>query len=513
MAFAAAMLCAGADSAARTYDAAQKAARSGDALKAYLLYAQAARLEPGNHVYAQRRQAAQNLVPASQDQSAPEPVAGPVASAVIDLPEAAELIGAPVPVLSPKPGRQTFDLHGTPEELFEKVAGAFGIQVVIDRDYRPASTQIRFEIEQADAAEALRVLEAATDSFLTPASETLAIVARDTTQKRTELTPVTAIGIAIPERLTVQDGQDLATAVQQTLEIKRVSLDSAQRTVYFRDTQAKATTARQMFDNLARGRAQVEVDVELISVGRTSNLNYGLSLPNAATLVDFGKTLGNMVTNPANYFVFGGGASLLGLGIANAAAFATLSKSSSDTLLDAQVVSLDGQPATLKVGQRYPVITSSYTAGVSGGPAQNPTLAPPIQFIDLGLTLKISPGVHEDSEVTLDVDAEFKTLGGSSVNNIPVISNQQYQGKVRLKNSEWAVIAGLVTVNESATPSGIAGLSSIPVLGHVFTHQIREKDRSDVMIVLKPRLVSLPPWETVTPSIWTGSETHPLTQF
>ena len=111
------------------------------------------------------------------------------------------------------------------------------------------------------------------------------------------------------------------------------------------------------------------------------------------------------------------------------------------------------------------------------------------------------------------VDAEFKTLGSGSVNGIPVISNQQYQGKVRLKEGEWAVIAGLVTTNDSETPTGIAGLSSIPVFGHLFTHQTHEKDRSETLIVLKPHLVALPPWERATPAMWTGTETRPLTPF
>jgi general secretion pathway protein D len=415
--------------------------------------------------------------------------------------------------LALKPGRQSFDLRGNAGELFEKVAGAFGIQVVMDRDYQSPSPSLRFRVEDATAAEALRVLEAATDSFMTPLGETAAIVARDTVQKRTELTPVAAMPVSIPERLTVQEAQDISTAVQQTLEIKRVSLDPTKRLIYFRDAQPKALAARRMFENLSRLRAQIEIDVEFISVGRTSTLNYGLSLPNSASLVNFGKTLGNAVTQAGNYFTFGGGASLMGLGIANSEIFGTLTKTSADSLLESQIVALDGQAATLKVGSRYPVITASYTAGVAGDPAAAQGLAPPIQFVDLGLVLKITPVVHADLEVTLDVDAEFKTLGSGSVNGIPVISNQQYQGKVRLKEGEWAVIAGLVTTNDSETPTGIAGLSSIPVFGHLFTHQTHEKDRSETLIVLKPHLVALPPWERATPAMWTGTETRPLTPF
>jgi general secretion pathway protein D len=512
LAAAAAMACAGADTAARTFEAAEKAQKSGDSLKALLLYAQAARLDPANPVYAQRKALAQGMASGNPVQLGPDSVTGTKGAAETDAPEAAELLASPVPALSPRPGRQSFDVRGNAPELFEKIAGAFGIQVVMDRDYQPAAPSLRFKIEDATAAEALRVLEAATDSFLTPLDDHLAMVARDTLPKRTELMRVTAVGVSIPERLTVQEAQEISTAVQQTLEIKRVSMDPLRRTVYFRDTQAKALAARQMFENLSRQRAQVEVDVQLISISKTSTLSYGLSLPTSASIVSFSNALGNSIA-AGNYILFGSGLGLMGLGVANAVAFATLSESSADSLLESQVLALDGQAATLKVGDRYPVITASYTAGVTGTAPTGASLSPPIQFIDLGLVLKITPVVHADLEVTLDVDAQFKTLGTSSVNGIPVIGSQQYQGKVRLKDGEWAVIAGLVTTNDSETPTGVAGLSEIPWIGRLFLHQTHEKDSSDVMIVLKPHLVALPPWEAPTPTLWTGTETRPLTPF
>ena len=517
----AAVACAGADTASRMFEAAQKAEKAGDSLKALLLYSQAARLDPANMRYAQRRAVAQGVAAGNPVQLGPDPakaeeVAGApeTASPEADSPEAAELPAAPVPTLSPDAGRKSFDLRGSAAELFEKVAGAFGIQVVMDGAYQPSAPSLRFRVENATGPEALRALEAATDSFLAPLHEHLAMVARDTAPKRAELMPVEAVAVPIPERLTVQEAQEISTAVQQTLEIKRVSLDPTRRTVYFRDAQPKALAARAMFANLSRLRAQVEVDVEFLSVSNTSTLSYGLSLPTSASIVDFGKVVGNMVTvPPGNWVAIGGGATLMGLGIANAAAFATLSNASANTLLDAQAVALDGQAATVKVGSRYPVITSSYTAGVTGTDASSLGVAPPIDFVDLGVVLKITPVVHADFEVTLDVDAQFKTLGGSSVNGIPVIASQQYQGKVRLKDGEWAVIAGLVTLGDSETPTGIPWLSDLPGIGRLFTHQTHEKDKSYTLIVLKPHLVALPPWETVLPTLWTGTETRPLTPF
>jgi general secretion pathway protein D len=182
-------------------------------------------------------------------------------------------------------------------------------------------------------------------------------------------------------------------------------------------------------------------------------------------------------------------------------------------VLRAEIVTLDGQPATLHVGDRYPVTTSNFSGAGGGIGFQNGGFAPTIQFEDLGVVLKVTPAVHENYEVTLDVDAQFKTLGADSGNGIPVIGTRQYQGKVRLKNGEWAVIAGLVTTNDAEAPTGIAGLMNIPWLGRLFSHQTHTKESTQTLIVLKPHFVALPPWETVQKPIWTGTESRPITPF
>ena len=514
---AASAICAADDEAARLFAAGEKAGRAGDRLQAYLLYSQAARLERHNAVYARRQADLRGAQAFSRPAVlAPDPAIETVAAQLQaeGIVESGVLAAEPPPVLEPAPGKRSFDLKETAQALFEKVAGAYGIQVALDAGYTPVPATVTFRIADATAAEALRALEAATDSFLVPLSAHSIMVARDNPQKRTELMPVMALAAPIPERLTVQEAQEISTAVQQTLEIRRISMDPVKRMVYFRDIVPKALAARQMFANLSRGRAQIEVDVELVTVGRTSNLSYGLSLPQVPiAIVPLTKSFQNVV--PAalggTFATFGGGATLMGLGVVNSTFFATLSNSKSDTLLSSQIVALDGQAATLHVGDRYPIITSSFL-GTAGTP-QATAFAPTTQFVDLGLVLKITPTIHADMEVTLDVDAEFKALGSGSFDGIPVIDSRQYQGKVRLQDGEWAVVAGMLSTTDAETPTGIAWLSDLPWIGGLFTHHVHERDRNETLIVLKPHLVSLPPWEYVTPTLWTGTETRPVSPF
>ena len=84
-------------------------------------------------------------------------------------------------------------------------------------------------------------------------------------------------------------------------------------------------------------------------------------------------------------------------------------------------------------------------------------------------------------EVTLDLDAEFKLLGATSSNGIPVVANTQYQSKVDVMTGEWAVLSGLMTSQEAKTITGLPILSYIPLLRQQHHHQGsgRDADRAE----------------------------------
>ena len=211
-------------------------------------------------------------------------------------------------------------------------------------------------------SETLRILEAMTNSLVEPVNERTALVIRDTAQHRTEMTLTMSATIGIPERMAVQDAQEIMTAVQQTLEIRRIQIDPARRQVFIRDSVAKVILARKLFNELSRLRSQAEVEVQLLTVTKDSSLEIGLTLPNSASIVNFGNFLQNAVSPAgfAQFLAFGGGKTLFGLGVANAQLFALLTKSSAQTLLSAQMTAVDGQPASLNVGSRYPIATAQY---------------------------------------------------------------------------------------------------------------------------------------------------------
>ncbi len=515
--------CRASDFADSLFKAGEKAERAGDNFHAYLLYARAAALDPANVNYAARKSALRAITALSAreelgpDPAEPDETVEPVADATfLDSLEARRAL--PPPQLTGSPERHSFDAKGDARMLFERVAAAYGIQVIFEPDYQ-APPPFTFRMDDATYQEALRALEAVSNSFLVPVTSTVAMVVRDTPQKRTEREPVMVAAIPIPERLSVMEAQELIQAVQQTMEVRRISADPTRHLVIIRDQVHKVMAARQILESLSRARAQVAVEVEFLEADKTSSLSYGMNLPNQFSIVNFGNFLHNAPSVPSgfsSFLTFGGGATLFGIGITTATTFATLANSTATNLLDAQIVTLDGQAASLHVGNHYPIITNAYIGSTSSTAGSGQVFTPPptVNYEDLGLVLKVTPSIHADNEVTLDVDAEFKVLGAStSTAGIPIISNRKFTGKVRLKDGEWAVIAGLTGTLDSDVRSGYPGILHIPFLGRLLNQTNAEKDTTNVLVVLKPHLVTLPAWEFPTQTLWVGTDTRPLTIF
>jgi len=491
-------------------------------VRAYLLYSQAAALEPANQFYrlkslAVQSRAALESPPTLGDSGVKTAAVPDLSSAFDDLSpkdQAAQRNPQPPVMLKASAGHQDFDLRADPKSLWEQVAHAFKLDTVFDGDYT-AGQVLHFQVTDADYRDALHALEAATGSFIVPISKRLFLVVQDTEQKRREVEPTVLVTVPVPQAVATQELVEIAQAVRQLFTLEHVAWDTQQNMVLLRGRVSAVVPARRVFEELMHHRPQVSIELDLLEVDRTYSLAYGVDLPTIVPLMYLGTFWNSPLSIPSTVtqlLTFGGGQTMFGIGVASATMLANMSASGSRTVLRTDVRAVDGLPTTMHVGDRLPVLTAGYFGPQSFSQGGQVYMPPPsFTFEDLGVTLKVTPRIHGMDEVTLDLETEFKVLGGSSVNGIPIISNRKLTSKVRLREGEWGIIAGLMTSSQARTISGIAGLAGLPVLGPLFRKTNKDESSTAVLLAIRPTLLDLPSDQFVTPAIWTGSETRPLT--
>jgi general secretion pathway protein D len=513
-------------SAWELYETGRAAEKAGHMAQAYLLYAEAAAMEPRNKTYWQRAQAVQSRAAL---ESKPKPAIPAVAdldkelNQVSDIevepPSPADLVAANEPLppteLDADHSLHDLDFTGDYKKLFRDVAHAYGLECTYDSDYQPGNS-FEFRMTGVDYRDAIHGLEAATGSFVVPLTPKLFLVVKDTAQKRTEIEPTVTMAVHLPDTFTQQEFNEIIRGVQQAMAIEKVGLDQTTFTLVMRDRISKVVYARALLEELMHSKAQVGIEMRFLEVTRNDSVTYGINFPSMFSLQALGSLLANqgpatLASGLAGVLTFGGGKTLVGIGIAGVAAVAQMSKSSSKILLDAHLQSMSGQKASIHIGERYPIITGGYGNATSATGQGSITPAPSFTFQDLGLSLTVTPVVHDTENVSLDVEAQFQVLTGAAVNGLPVISNRSTKNVTQLKFGEWAIISGLMTTNEARTISGLAGLNRIPFLGPLTSTHTNEHDSDQVIVLLRPVLLSFPPNTSVQHSFRTGTETRPLT--
>ena len=125
--------------------------------------------------------------------------------------------------------------------------------------------------------------------------------------------------------------------------------------------------------------------------------------------------------------------------------------------------------------------------------------------------MKVTPHVHGNGEMSLALESTYEVLAGQAFNGIPVIGSRKMNSQVRLRNDEWAIIAGMLTQSKQKSTSGFWGLAQIPFIGNLFKQVSKDDERSHVLIAIKPRLLSLSPDQIVSRTLHVGTEVRPFT--
>src|SRR5260370_25994120 len=180
--------------------------------------------------------------------------------------------------------------------------------------------------------------------------------------------------------------------------------------------------------------------------------------------------------------------------IPQATATALLSDSNTKIIQNPQIRALDGQKATLKIGDRVPVATGSFQPGI-GGVGINPLVNTQFQYLDLGVNIDNTPREQRERgillKLTMDVSAVTSHVSIGGIDQ-PVIGQRKIEHEIRLKDGEVNLLGGMMEDTQTRALNGIPGLASIPLLKYLFSEKDTEHQENEIVFVLVPHIIRGP---------------------
>ena len=383
--------------------------------------------------------------------------------------------------------------------VFETIGRLAGINVLFDPDYVP--NRITVELNNVLLEEALDQTALLTKTFWKVLTRNTILVVPDTTVKRREQEQQVIKTFYLSNTITPQELTEVVTAIRTLLETRRIQQINSMNAIIIRDTPDKVALAEKIIRDVDKAKPEVVVDVLVLEARRDKTRDLGLFPvsggspgvqvplifnPGQATGGDGGSIALNRLGNLAS--------SDFSLILPGANLNALLSDSNTKILQRPQIRATDGMQATLRIGDRVPIATGSFQAGI-GGVGVNPLVNTQFQYTDVGVNLDITPKVHANREISMKVRIEISAVTSEvDIGGIqqPVIGQRVIEHDIRLRDGEANVLGGILQTQVTKTVSGIPGLSQIPILRYLFSNTSTTLAEDEVLIVLRPRLVRLP---------------------
>ena len=404
--------------------------------------------------------------------------------------------------------------------VFETIGKLAGLTVIFDPDF-PAR-RIPAHLNNVTMEQALEIVSLESKAFWKPVTENIILVIPDQPQKRRDYEEQVVKTIYLSNTFQPQDITEIMTGLRQLLDLKRIQQLNSQNAIIVRDTPDKLLLAEKIIRDIDKAKPEVVVQVEVLEArtdrlrdlgilpGQTAtiaiNPNNSTTSSSTSTTTTAATTLNQLRhLNATDYVVT----------LPSLTANAVLSDTNTKIIQNPEVRSVDGQVAKLRIGDRIPIATGSFSSGlgIAAGAAGgiNPLVNTQFTYLDVGVNIDLTPRVHPNHDVSLKLKVEVSShTGDALIGGItqPIISQRVIEHDIRLKEGEASILGGLVQRTDSKALEGWPGLARLPLLRYLFSHDKTDHQEDEVLIVLTPRIVRIPEWTKANlRTMYAGTET------
>lgn len=484
----------------------QRLRQEGKLAEAQELFVKATQVDPSNDLAQQEVRRTDEIL---KHQGAPEPNLQEQLRREDPLRERIEQAGGPVQLAEFNNVPLSFKASNDSKAIYETIGKIAGINVLFDPDY--TSRRLSVDLHDVSLQQALDIVALESRTFWRPVTPNTIFVAADNTGKRRELEQSVIKTFYLGNVATATDIQDVVNTIRTILEVQRVQQVPSQNAIVVRGTPDQLALTQKIIDDVDKSKPEVVVDVVVAQVRRDKVRQLGILPPQTATVAlqgtntttttpsGSGSGTGTTTTTTNN----GSGLNFNDLQHLNSTNYsftispltaeAIFNDSNTKILENPQIRAADGIKASLNVGDRIPIATGSFGTPLGIGTGVGALgVNTQFQYIDVGVTIEITPHVHPDGEISLKATLTISnqtgtaTIGGISQ---PIISQRKIDHEIRLKDGEANLLAGILEDQITLNTAGWPFFSRIPLLKYLFSQEDKERHTNEVVFLLVPHIV------------------------
>ena len=415
--------------------------------------------------------------------------------------------------------------------VFDTIGKLAGLTMIYDPDF-PAR-RIPVDLNNVTLEQALDIVSLEAKAAWKPVTENVIFVYPDQPAKRRDYEENVVQTFYLSNTVQAQELTEVVTGLRQLLDLKRIFQINGQNAIVIRDSPDKLAIAKKMIEDIDKAKPEVVLEVSVVEARVDHLRNLGILPGQTASIAVVPPGTTTSTTNNNNNNGTGtntttnNSISLQNLGHLNGSDYAvTLPSFTANALLtdnttkiiqNPEIRSVDGQPAKLRIGDKVPIATGSFQAGVGvGGTAGtgfvNPLVNTQFQYQDVGVNVDVTPRIHPNHEVSLKLSVEVSSVTGQSpIGGIsqPIISQRKIEHEIRLKEGESNFLGGLITRSDTRGINGWPGLAKLPFLRYFFSEDTVNTEDDEILIILTPHIVRMPEWTRANlQPLYTGTESQ-----
>lgn len=381
----------------------------------------------------------------------------------------------------------TLRITNAADIIYRTIGKLAGINVLFDLDYKPQ--KITVELNEVMPREALKMVALESKTYWRPISTTAIFVAAE--GKRKEIESSVLKTFYLRNASTPNELQDVVGTLKGMLDINKIQVNPTRGSITMRATPDQLVLAEKIISDADKSKAEVVIDVAVMEVSRTRLNTLGTVVPTSTTVTPVGVGASGASSSGPAINVGSLNGNTFSIPIPSASFTMLMSDTNAKILQRPQLRAIDNEKATLKIGDRIPIATGSFTPGIGTG-GISPLVNTQFQYIDVGVNIDITPQIHADNEVTLKMSLEISSVtGNTNIGGIsqPNIGQRRIEHTARLHDGEVNLLAGILQDTETKSLSGYPWLTKIPILKYLFGQEQKERLEDEVVFAITPHIV------------------------